>query len=562
MNHAKYYSNQDLEEQLTNWAADFPHLCRLSQLGTSQDGRPIWLLTLTNQDRGSDTSKPALWIDGNLHATEISGTTMALTVAAHLLENHGKDETATRLLDRAAFYIAPRLNPDGAYLAMGENPRFIRSGTRPYPWLEKEEGLHQQDVDGDGLVLQMRIPDPSGSWKISSLDPRLMEKRRPDESGGRYYRLLPEGMLEDYDGSIIKVARPQQRLDFNRNYPFEWRPENEQTGAGPYPASEPEVRAQVAFFAEHPNISFAISYHTFSGVILRPYSTRPDEDMETSDVWVYEALGEIAKEHTGYRCVSTFHDFKYHPKEVTTGAFDDWAYDQLGVFSFTIELWDLPTRAGIKDRKLIEWFRKHPHEDDLKILEWIDANGGEQAYVEWRPFDHPQLGEIEIGGWNSMYTWRNPPPAFLHEEMERNLPFVLSLGQLLPELSVHTLKATHLSGDTYQVNLVVENSGFLPTFTSEKGKNRSVRPVRAELELPEEIRLKSGKRRVELGHLPGRSADMEVTSFFSSSGTENRARAEWVLEGPAGAAFSIKIHSERAGSIEKTVRLDKGEIKA
>ena len=124
-------------------------------------------------------------------------------------------------------------------------------------------------------------------------------------------------------------------------------------------------------------------------------------------------IGEIGTKITGYRCVSTFHDFKYHPKEVTTGAFDDWMYDHHGVFTYTIELWDLPTEAGIKDRKWIEWWRDHPHEEDLQILKWIDEHGPSDAYVPWQTFDHPQLGKIELGGWNNMYTWRNPPSVTL-----------------------------------------------------------------------------------------------------------------------------------------------------
>lgn len=94
--------------------------------------------------------------------------------------------------------------------------------------------------------------------------------------------------------------------------------------------------------------------------------------METGDLWVYELMGERGKELTGYPCLSVYHGFRYHPKEVTNGGFDDWVYDHLGIFSFTVELWDLPAKEGIKDRDFIEWFRKHPHEDDLKILKWLE----------------------------------------------------------------------------------------------------------------------------------------------------------------------------------------------
>jgi murein tripeptide amidase MpaA len=552
----RYFTNQEIESILKSWADNYTKLTSLASIGKSYEGKPIWMLTITNRDTGSDLEKPAVWIDGNIHATEIAAATTTLYIAHSLLSGYGEDSRITRLLDTSTFYIIPRVNPDGAALAMAPTPRYLRSGVRPYPWEEKDEGLHPEDIDGDGRILQMRIQDPSGDWKISSLDLRLMEKRRPDEHGGVYYRMLSEGMVQDYDGYIIKEARPTEGLDFNRNFPFEWRPEGDQSGAGPYPTSEPEIKALVDFIAAHPNINAAITYHTFSGVILRPYSTKPDDDMETEDLWIYKKIGEIAKESSGYACVSTFHDFKYHPKEVTSGAFDDWIYDQLGAYSFTIELWDLPTKAGIEKRKLIEWFRSHPHEEDLKILQWIDENAGKDTYVNWYPFDHPQLGPLELGGYNQMYTWSNPPPAFMGEEAARNLPIVLSIGDMLPRLTLHTLEITRLGTDNYQINLVVENSGFLPTCTSMQGnKRKAVRPVRAEIELPTGAVLASGKRQVEIGHLEGRSNKMSV-SIYSTSPTDNRGRVEWVVKTPTGTEISIKVASERAGLIRRKVILE------
>jgi murein tripeptide amidase MpaA len=552
-----YFSNDELTQIIKQWSEAYPNLMQVSVIGNSHEGRPIRLLTLTNLSTGTDQEKPAIWIDANIHATEITGTTASLYIANQLLSCYGTDPQVTRQLDQSVYYIVPRVNPDGAELAMAPNPRYVRSGVRPYPWQERDEGLFSKDINGNGKILQMRIQDPNGDWKISSLDPRMMQKRAPDENGGTYYRLLPEGILEDYDGYVIKMARPLEGLDFNRNFPFEWRTEGDQDGAGPYPTSEPETRALADFVINHPNINIAITFHTYSRVILRPFSTKSDDDMNTEDLWVYKKIGEIGTKITGYRCLSTFHDFKYHPKEVTTGAFDDWMYDHRGAFTFTIELWDLPTQAGIKDRKLVEWWRDHPHEEDLQILKWVDEHVASDAYLPWQPYDHPQLGKIELGGWNGMYTWSNPPPNFVEAEVKKHYPFMLSLAEMLPHLSINNLKVTKLGEDKFHLNLVVENTGFLPTFTSQQCKIRKfIRPVRVELGLPEGALLSSGKHRQELGHLEGRSNKLEVASNFTESPTDNRARLEWVIQASAGTILTLKILSERAGSITRSVTLE------
>ena len=166
------------------------------------------------------------------------------------------------------------------------------------------------------------------------------------------------------------------------------------------------------------------------------------------------------------------------------------------------------------------------------------------------------MGKIELGGWNTLYSWRNPPRVYAEAEVSRHLAWILALSETLPRLVIHTLEVTPLGKDTYRLNLVVENAGFLPTYTSQQAqKRRCVRPVRVELGLPENAKLLNGKRRSELGHLEGRSNKMGVTATYAGSPTDNRARVEWVITAPQGTTINVNVLSERAGTIRQTVKL-------
>jgi murein tripeptide amidase MpaA len=552
-----YYKYEDLTRILRGYAEEYPELVRLESLGHSHEGRDIWLLAVTRFDQGEDAEKPALWIDGNIHASEVSPSSACLYFIEHLVKGYGTDPETTRCLDTRAFYICPRLNPDGAEWALADTPRIIRSSTRPYPFDEEPlRGLVEEDIDGDGRMLQMRVPDPNGPWKVSEQEPRLLVRREPTETGGKYYRVLPEGRLERYDGALIELQPKKQGLDLNRNWPMGWHQEYEQKGAGPFPTSEPEVRAVAAFIASHPNITGAVTFHTWSGVLLRPYSTRPDDDFPSEDLWTYQKIGQKGTDLTGYPNISVYHEFRYHPKEFIHGGFDDWCYDHLGVFSWTVEIWSPQQQAGIEEYKYIDWYREHPFEDDLKLLRWSDETLGGRGFVEWYPFEHPQLGPVELGGWNALYAFRNPPPERLEAEIAR-FPEWLKWHLLIsPRLELMEASAQPLGDGAYRLRLVVQNAGWLPTYVTKKAAEKKVsRGVVCELELPEGATLEVGELREERGQLEGRAYKPSTSSVWGADPTEDRLKAEWVVRATPGGTVRLCARHERAGVVRAEVEL-------
>src|ERR1043165_10625 len=107
----RYYRYDELTSLLQSFAQEYPDLLDVSSIGKSHEGRDIWLVTLTNKKTGPASDKPAFWSGGNIHASEVSASTAVLHLINRLVTNPSPLETR-------AFYLVPRLNPDGAEWAL------------------------------------------------------------------------------------------------------------------------------------------------------------------------------------------------------------------------------------------------------------------------------------------------------------------------------------------------------------------------------------------------------------------------------------------------------------
>ncbi len=540
----------ELSAALETLAAAAPELMNLEHAGISHEGRPIWLATVTNTATGPHDEKPAVFVEANIHATEITASTAALHLLHHLTTQYGTDPAVTRALDTRTFYVMPRVNPDGVELALADDPIYLRSSTRTYPRPDQQPGLVERDADGDGRVLWMRLQDPDGAWIIHPDEPRLMIARPFDDvTDGPFYRLLPEGLVHEFDADRVPIARSLQGLDLNRNFPQEWLPEGSQHGAGEFPTSEPEVRAVVEAVSARPNIGVYFAHHTFAGVILRPYGGHADDHFPTADLVIYKTMGRRATEITGYETASVFHEFKYDPKTSITGCGDEWAYDYLGVFGWTTEFWS-PLRAAGIEHKYIEWYDEHPVADDLALLAWNDDVLDGAGFVDWYAFDHPQLGPVELGGWDTFRTWSNPPAALMEAEIAPHSTWAVAQALALPELAIHDVRTTLLADGAYLVRAVVKNVGWLPTNVTKKAiERKAVRPVEVTISVGDSVELVGGRATIELSQLPGRARAR--TMMAANDGvfdpSTDRAFAEWVVRGPQGATIEITASHSRAG---------------
>jgi murein tripeptide amidase MpaA len=560
---SEYFRYDDLTQHLRGLADAYPQLASLQSLGKSWRGRDIWCMTLTNSATGADCDKPAFYIDAHIHAEEVATSHTALYTVWYLLTNYGSDPLATWLLDNMAFYILPRTNPDGAEISLTTGHHWCGNG-RYLPGEEQTRGLCQQDMDGDGLIVQMRIEDAAGEWKVSKDDPRLMVMRQPGEVGeGPYYRLYREGVIRgDWDGVSFDIEKPRDG-NLNRNFPAGWVSEVRQYGAGEYPLSEPEALAVSQFLLAHPNISGMQCYHTHGGVHLRPSLVEADSAIPPADLAVYKTIGAMATATTGYPVISVYEEFTPDPKQARTGSLMQWSYDEMGIITFSTELWNPELAAGIADPAKYQ-VRARSTEDELKLLAYNDRHLGGKGFIDWKPFDHPQLGRVEIGGWTHMYTFRNPPPAswattdeargFLHTTIHTNCLFTLQHAATTPLLRIVNAEAEALGAGLYKLTAVVKNEGYLPTYMTQRAVERQTAgSIILTLAGADEVVM--GSTAQDIGHLAGRDERKATWSPWLRMWGATARKAEWLIRAQPGATIGITAVAQRAGTQRAQVTL-------
>jgi hypothetical protein len=461
----------------------FPKFLKLESMGKSHNGLEIMVMTINNPETGAEMSKAAMYIDANIHGNEIQGGEVCLYTIWYLMENYGRIDEVTRLVNERVFFIVPTVNPDGRHYFMAKEGGNARTGHVPVD--DDNDGLYEEDgpndLNGNGMIEGIRKYVPGmGNYRISRIDKRMMEPVPFGETGD-YILLGEEGIDDDGDGRVNEDGPGS--YDGNRNWAVDWQPNYVQGGAMDYPFQLPETRAVNDFLMSHPNIAGVQAYHNSGGMILRGPGAESLGEYSASDVRAYDELGQ-----NGER-ILPFYKYMVIWSGLYTvhGGFIDWTSDGLGIISFSNELWngsqyftspELIKQAEDPNSPISRTRGRYFFDDKLEF--------GDQ-FVEWKEFDHPQYGKVEIGGEWKKFMGRIPP-RFMNEELcHRNMAFTLYQADEMPKIEIGETAVKKLGDQVYRVWVDLTNKKVAPTITAKAAQNNVVRPDLITLEGRPEI---------------------------------------------------------------------------
>ncbi len=569
-----YHTPDVMYHWYTLWAEKYPEITDLYEVDKSFEGRPILQMTITNKKTGKDTDKPAAYFEGGRHGGEVTSSESVLWLTQHLLENYGIDPEITKLIDTKTIYVRPQNNPDGSTMYLFTEQR-NRSTVRPYD--VDGDGLldedPEEDLNGDGIIHNMRKRAVSDKEKEEAnyiIDPRdpkgRLMKRVLDGKGD--WLIYTEGI--DNDGDEKYNEDGIGGLDLHRNYPENWRPDTggdktgrgyTQRGAGEYPLSEIETRSTVIFLLSHPNVSVVNSLDTRVPMHLRPPSTSVgSESMFPEDLAIYEKLDSLGMTITGYPWAGDVYETystRYKINRVTGdplkpgplfGHGPDFGYFYYGSIWYGDELWN---NGAMKDYDGDGIF------DDYDALMWDDEENGSNGFKMWEKFDHPQLGEVEIGGFHPKFFSQNGPPWQLEGWIERQSLFNLAMAKQLPQIEITDLNVYSLGDGKHEIKVTWTNSGQLPVALEQAKRVKIVAEDRLMLEFDKE--LTKGFENAKVQIISPDLHDKTIYAGYTGAGETNSAVFQVQVNQKEPVIAKLKLLSTRGGYLEREITLEMPE---
>jgi hypothetical protein len=608
IDHTRYHTYDQLTAALRGLAKAHPERAKLVEVAKSREGRSVWALEIANPSGTPVAERPALLIAANLEGDQVIGSQVALYVAEALLTGYASDADVRQRLDHHAFYVLPRVNPDGAELMFAP----LKTGRKTNAATYDDDNDGRMDEDGpedlnkDGVITLMRVKDPDGPYMIHPDEPRLMRRADPSRGEAGGWAVYWEGL--DNDGDGFYNEDPPGGVDLNRNFQHQYP--YYQPDAGPHMISEPEARGLMEYVLARRNVAAILTFGESDNLIAPPARTGghapasvidligfanqsvsgarnvgrfaapgggvggrggrgggaaapaaagrggrgaggpgptpPATTVATTDVEYFRTVSDRYRQITGIRTSP--------PTRIPGGAFFEYGYYQFGVPSFSTPGWGITAPGGPGaggapgagrgggpaggDAAQAGGQEAGGAAFDLRLLRWMDAEKID-GFVNWQPFTHPTLGEVEIGGFRP-YAFSNPPASRIAELGKTHTEFVTYVSSLFPKVGVADTSVASLGGGLYRVKVSVENTGFLPTSTAQGVRSRSVKPTMVQLEVPPDAIVSGAPK----------------TNFFPAlAGSGRRQTYEWIITGKPGSTVNVRVVAQKGGTATQALTL-------
>ena len=574
---SRYYSYAEWTKIMHDIQKKYPQLADIQSIGKSRMGRDQYLITITAKTTGKHTEKTAMWVDGAIHGNEVNGVTCSLYLMWYLLTRYDYDPYVHDLVDNCTFYILPGLHVDAneSFVMFPNTPNNPREPYRPED--NDGDGLYDEDqtedVDGDGELSTMYIEDPKGNYKLSADKRQFVRVENPEEGVRLFTRIGGEGYDNDGDGLINEddIGGP----DPNRNFPYGWNLD----AGNPYPMSEPECRNVFEFQLKHPNIFASFHYHNTGRLIMfqappavRQPGTSPEQaqrmqEMQEQRLAMMRETNKYAQLFDRQVAPIYQHDMDTQTAIVTSGAriLQNYrptisglsgqtaasTYYMLGAYGYLIELWGSNTEYADMDGD--------GRVSEEEMLEWIDIELMGEGWIYPHKANHPDLGEIWIGGTPKKHIRRTPPARYIEQEAYKNAQFVMYCASQFPKVEVAEITVRPAADSLYWIEAAVENDRVYPT--------ASDRAKQLKLFDQDKIMLKTSNN-VSMIEFPKGSAATDPTNPNAQVEVITKKGTEFWLNGKQTLRFGalvkmdggqgwveVQVKSQNGGTVTKRINI-------
>ena len=503
-----YPDLDEIKRSLDRLASEYPDYFSYEKIAESPGGNSVFL---AKAGQGDEDLTPGLLFLSGVDGKHPAGTVMVLSLAEKILSDGGE------MLDRFYFYFVPVLSPD-AYAQYHDELQYERSGNARETDIDRDGRISEdpyEDLNGDGMITQIRIEDASGEWVTHEKDPRVLVPLKDRTKAQTIYRIISEGIDNDKDG-LFNEDGPGG-INLNMNFSFDYPAF--QPGAGEHAVSEPENRGLAEFLFERWNI-YAVFTFALENNLSHPIG------FDRQKVSRRIITGPLERDATSAQMVATKFSDNWSIDDAPEmkqgpGSFSSWAYFHYCRFSFVSPAWWAPVvvseseeeedaegesedSSAVSEKELKDNY-------DLRYIQWAKSEGVEDFFVDWEEIDHPDFPgrKAEVGGFKP-FVRNNPPLNYLEEPAENYFSFIQDFTNAMPTLEFQDVEVEKLERNVFRVTGRVVNTSLLPTSTQLGDRTRWVRDTRCRILLNDDQELL-------LGHYRSFHKSLDAGEYFEFS---------------------------------------------